>query len=182
MQFFAHLDAARSLVLEVLTVPDGLVLGDDLYTQAMAEACVPCGESIAAGMLYDATTETFAAAPPRPADLATYAKAKRDETEAAGITVNGIAVASDPDSQTRVANAYSGMQVTGATSIRFKATSGFIVLTFDQVKAVGSALFAHTQACFDAESQVDAGLTASPPTITTEAQVDAIFAKVASTY
>lgn len=125
---------------------------------------------------------TFAAPVVPTVDLAAYAKARRDVAETAGITVNGVAVASDPDSQTRVANAYSGMQVTGATSIRFKATAGFLVLTLDQVKAVGSALFAHTQACFDAEDQVDAGLSAAPPTITTTAEVDAIFAAVKAAY
>ncbi|MBP1178493.1 hypothetical protein [Methylobacterium sp. PvR107] len=62
------------------------------------------------------------------------------------------------------------------TVIRFKATSGFVVLSLHQVKAVGSALFAHTQACFDAEDRADAGLAAKPPTVTTTDQVEAMFA------
>ncbi|APT31935.1 hypothetical protein MCBMB27_02644 [Methylobacterium phyllosphaerae] len=120
--------------------------------------------------------------PPPIVDLAAYAKRRRDEAEAAGITIAGLAVASDPDSQTRVSNAYAGMQVTGAASIRFKASAGFVVLTLDQVKAVGSALFAHTQACFDAEGEALAGLSAGPPTITTTAEVDAVFAAVPTAY
>ena len=117
-----------------------------------------------------------------PDGLRIYAKAKRDEAESAGVTVNGVAVASDPESQSRVSNAYSGMGVTGAESIRFKASGGFITLTLDQVKAIGSALFAHTQACFDAEGEVSAGIDATPPTITTLAQVDAAFGAVQRDY
>lgn len=122
------------------------------------------------------------APPPTPTDLAKYAKRKRDETEAAGITLNGVALGSGPDDQTRVANAYAGMQTSGTETIRFKATAGFIELTLAQVKAVGNALFAHTQACFDAEEQADVGLNANPPTITTTAQIDQIFAAVSSAF
>ncbi len=122
------------------------------------------------------------AAPPAASELSAYAKAKRDATEAAGITVNGVAIASDTDSQNRVNNAYNGMVVSGATSIPFKSGSGFVTLSLDQVKAIGTALFAHTQACFSAEDQVDAALAASPPTITTFAEIDALFAAVKSAY
>ena len=117
-----------------------------------------------------------------PAALAAYAKQLRDQTEAGGITVNGIAVQSDIASQNRVSTAYSGMLVSGATSIPFKAASGFITLTVDQLKAVGAALFAHTQACFSAEDSVDAAINASPPAITTRGQVAAAFAAVTSAY
>lgn len=123
-----------------------------------------------------------AAIDPRPVDLFAYAKAKRDATEAAGITVNGVAIASDTDSQNRVNNAYNGMLVSGVTAIPFKSGSGFVTLTLDQVKAIGAALFAHTQACFSAEDQVDAALSASPPAITTAAEVDAVFAAVTSAF
>lgn len=120
--------------------------------------------------------------PPSPAELAAYAKVARDAAEAGGITLGGLAVASGPDDQTRVANAYNGMLVTGAPSIRFKASTGFVVLSLDQVKAVGSALFAHTQACFDAEDQAVTGIVANPPAITTTEQIDAIFAAVPKAY
>jgi len=116
------------------------------------------------------------------AQLGAYAKAKRDETEAAGITVNGVAIASDTDSQNRVNNAYNGMIVSGVASIPFKSGSGFVTLTLEQVKSIGVALFAHTQACFSAEDRVDDALSATPPTITTRAEVDAVFAAVKSAY
>lgn len=188
MQQFMRLDrapAAGAVVLDTsIEVADDHTPGVDIFTEEFAALLVPFVAGVQVGYAQDASGKF--AAPPEPTlsvdQLAAYAKQQRDQTEAAGLTVNGVAVASDPDSQTRVANAYSGMQVTGAASIRFKATAGFIVLTLDQVKAIGSALFAHTQACFDAEDQVDAGLSATPPTITTTAQVDAIFAGVKSAY
>ena len=141
-----------------------------------ASACVQLGWT------YDAASQSFTAPVAPAVDLAAYAKAKRDATEAGGITVNDVSIASDTDSQNRVNNAYNGMVVSGVSSIPFKSGSGFVTLTLDQVKAIGVALFAHTQACFTAEDQVDAGLSASPPTITTTAQVDAIFAAVKSAY
>lgn len=173
--------AGVQTVIDVLVPADGLTVEQTFPPEIVADA-ISAAADVDRGWTTSDGGKTFAAPIVPGIDLSAYAKARRDFTEARGITVNGVAVASDPDSQTRVANAYSGMQVTGATSIRFKATSGFIVLTLDQVKAVGSALFAHTQACFDAEDQIDAGLAANPPTITTLADVDAVFAAVKSAY
>ncbi len=64
--------------------------------------------------------------------------------------------------------------------MKFKAASGWIELTAEQIKAVALAVFAHVQACFAAEDAADAGINAAPPTITTLAEVDAAFAGVAT--
>lgn len=167
-------------VVEIIELPDGMQLADAFHTD-IAEAIVACADaSVGEGWVTSDGGKSFSA--PSGVDLAAYAKAKRDATEASGITVSGVAIQSDTDSQNRVNNAYNGMLVSGATSIPFKSASGFVTLTLDQLKAIGSALFAHTQACFAAEDQVDAALSASPPAIATTAQVDAIFAGVKSAY
>lgn len=62
MQTFAHIQ--DGIVREVLSIPDGLVLGEDLYIPAFAAECVPCDETVVSGMLYDADKETFSEAPP----------------------------------------------------------------------------------------------------------------------
>jgi len=177
MAKFALVRAAEPRVYQV-EPGSGEAQADEPFLVAEPLRWVACPDDTTEFHLFDGSAGFTAPT----VDLSAYAKMKRDATELSGITVNGIAVASDPDSQTRVANAYAGMQVTGAPSIRFKAASGFIVLSLDQVKAIGSALFAHTQACFDAEDEVDAALSAAPPTITTTDQVDAVFAAVRSAY
>ena len=112
------------------------------------------------------------------ADLVAYAAARRFAVEVGGVDVNGVRIATDRDSRSMVANAYAGMQVSGAPSVKFKAASGWIELTTDQLKAIALAVFAHVQACFAAEDGCDAGINASPPTITTYAEVDAAFASL----
>lgn len=109
-------------------------------------------------------------------DLVAYAAAKRYEVETGGIVVNGAPVATDRGSQTMIANALSYVVNSGAASVSYKSPAGFVTLTAEQIKAVGLAVGAHVQACFKAEDDVDAALHASPPTITTLAQVDAAFA------
>ncbi|MBP2494927.1 hypothetical protein ABID82_007288 [Methylobacterium sp. PvP062] len=119
------------------------------------------------------------AAAPSAADLVAYAAARRFAVETGGVVVNGVTVATDRDSQSMVANAYAGMQAGAVASVKFKAASGWIELTADQMKAVALAVFAHVQACFAAEDGCDAGINASPPTITTLAEVNAAFAGLA---
>lgn len=109
-------------------------------------------------------------------DLAAYAAAKRFAVETGGITVSGAPVATDRGSQAMIANALSYVQASGAASVSYKSPAGFVTLSADQIKAVALAVGAHVQACFVAEDAVDAGLHASPPTITALAQVDAAFA------
>lgn len=111
-------------------------------------------------------------------DLAAYAAARRFAVETGGIAVNGAPVATDRGSQAMIANALSYVTASGAASVSYKSPAGFITLSADQVKEVGLAIGAHVQACFAAEDTIDAGIHASPPTVTTLAQIDAAFAAV----
>ncbi|MCJ2144277.1 DUF4376 domain-containing protein [Methylobacterium sp. E-066] len=115
-------------------------------------------------------------------DLSAYAAAKRFAVETGGVTVAGAAIATDRDSQAMIGNAYAYVycQASGAASVSYKSKAGFVTLTADQIKAVALAVSAHVQACFQAEDAVDAALAATPPTITTLAQVDAAFASLAA--
>lgn len=125
--------------------------------------------------------KTFAApgdTAPSVEQLVAYAKAKRDAAEVAGVEVGGVSIDTSLDSQNRIGNAYAYAEAAGLASVTFKAASGWIVLSLDQLKAVSLAVGAHVQACFAAEDACDAGINASPPTITGYAEIDAAFASL----
>ncbi|MGU3475628.1 DUF4376 domain-containing protein [Methylobacterium sp. D48H] len=107
------------------------------------------------------------------ADLVAYAATKRYAVETGGIVVGGAKVATDRDSQGMIGNAFAYVTASGAASVRFKAASGWIALSADQVKALALAVGAHVQAAFAAEDDLDAAINANPPTVTTFAQIDA---------
>ncbi|MGU3665795.1 DUF4376 domain-containing protein [Methylobacterium sp. A49B] len=107
------------------------------------------------------------------AELTAYAAAKRFAVETGGIVVGGASVATDRDSQAMIGNAFAYVTASGAGSVRFKASSGWVTLSADQVKALALAVGAHVQAAFAAEDDLDAAINASPPTVTTAAQIDA---------
>lgn len=169
----------------VVQVPMPVVQGHTLaecYHPDVVALCVSVPEDVQAGWVRG-PKGTFAApvaAPPSIAQLVAYAAARRFTAETGGVIVSGVSVSTDRDSQSMVANAYAGMAASGAASVRFKADSGWIELTFDQLKAVALAVFAHVQACFSAEDAADAAINANPPTITTFAQIDAAFAELAA--
>lgn len=72
--------------------------------------------------------------------------------ETNGITLpSGVAVATKKDDQDRIDTVLNSMERYSLTSVDFKAASGWVTLTYDELKAVGSAIAAHVQACFSAE-------------------------------
>ena len=79
-------------------------------------------------------------------------------------------------SQAMIANAYQFMQVSGAASAQYKSGSGWVQVSADQMKAIALAVGTHVQACFAAEQDLDAKITAG--TVTTMAQIDAAFAAI----
>lgn len=106
-------------------------------------------------------------------DLVAYAAAKRYAVETGGVVVNGAKIATDRGSQAMIVGAYAYVGASGAASIRFKASSGWTTLTAEQVKALALAVGTHVQAAFAVEDDLDAAINASPPTVTTTAQIDA---------
>ena len=103
--------------------------------------------------------------------LIRYSQDKRWQIETGGITVDGIAVDTSRDSQSMTANAHSYLLNSGLMSVEFKATSGWITLSADQVKAVALAIGAHVQACFSMEKLISDKISAGA--ITTTDQIDA---------
>ena len=64
---------------------------------------------------------------------------------------SGVAVATKKDDQDRIDTVLNSMERYGLATVDFKAALGWVTLTYDELKAVGSAIAAHVQACFSAE-------------------------------
>ena len=105
--------------------------------------------------------------------LETYAAAKRFEIETAGITVAGTLVDTSRDSQSMITNALSYVTAASASSVKYKAASGWVTLSADTIKAMALAVGAHVQACFEKEAMIASGIANG--TIKTRAAIDAAF-------
>lgn len=77
---------------------------------------------------------------------------KRKQVETGGVTFpNGMTVSTGIDDQNRITSVIANADLSGVTSVDFKAESGWITLTLDQVKGIAIAIALHVQACFTAE-------------------------------
>lgn len=87
---------------------------------------------------------------------------KRWEKEAGGITFNGMSVATDAVSQTKIIGAVVGVQMDPLSSIQWKMADGtFATLDAAAVTAMAMAVRAHVQACFDNEAVLKAEIEAA---------------------
>lgn len=106
----------------------------------------------------------------RRAEMAQQIADRRWQAEVAGITVNGMAVATDRDSQSLITGAALAAMRDPAYVCRWKTATGFVELNAEQLTAVADTVRAHVQACFDREAallaELDAG-TLTPELIET---------------
>ena len=131
---------------------------------------------VAEGWLVDDNGDVTAPLAPL-MDFRAYAAAARFDKETAGITVGNAPIATDRDSQAMITGMWATAQMNPAVSVQFKsAGGGFATINAAQIQSIAAAVSAHIQACFAAEGQVDAAITAG--TITTTAQIDQAFAAI----
>ena len=71
----------------------------------------------------------------------------RWEHETGGIDLGGVRVLTGIEDQNRIATAMIGAPAT----LNFKAESGWVTLTLEQLQGIAAAITAHVQACFSAE-------------------------------
>lgn len=114
--------------------------------------------------------------PPTISDLLAYLADKRWQVETGGFLFNGLAIATDLNSQVKVA----GAKVNALADPNFEITNwktgpGIFVPLLDNatIIAIGNAVTVHVQTCFDKEQELTAAILADPPTITTYAEIDA---------
>lgn len=110
---------------------------------------------------------------PTVANLLRYVGQVRQQRAAAGVTVNGIAVATDPDSLVLLAGSVQLCQINPSTTIQWHISgNGSVSLTAQQVIGLGVAVGEYIQAGFATVANLAAGIQAYPPTITTFEQID----------
>ena len=76
----------------------------------------------------------------------------RYAAEIAGVTVGGVVVRTDRESQALITGAALKATQDGTYSCTWKAESGFVTLDAATVLAVADAVRTHVQTCFDAEA------------------------------
>lgn len=80
--------------------------------------------------------------------------AARYEAECAGITIQGVEIATDRDSQGLILGAVVQAQTTPGYTVNWKTKQGFVTLTAEQIIAIATVVRAHVQACFDREAEL----------------------------
>lgn len=146
-----------------------LLAGDD-WRDLFPDGVV--SETANVGDVWDGQTFSQPPAPaPDAAELEAYAAERRWQAETGGIVVNGARIATDDRSKTLITGARIKADQDAAHTLRFKVGGPFVTLTAPQIIAISDAVFAHTQASFDAEADVQAAILAG--TVTSYAEIDA---------
>lgn len=84
--------------------------------------------------------------------------AARYQAETAGITLNGMHLPTDRDSQALVTGAALAAVLDPNYHCQWKTAEGFVDLEASQIIAIATAMRTHVQACFDREAQLLAAL------------------------
>lgn len=78
--------------------------------------------------------------------------ALRWQHETGGLTLpSGVRVATGIDDQNRITSVIANAQLAGVQSVDFKAASGWVTVTVQELQAIAAAIAVHVQACFTAE-------------------------------
>jgi len=107
-------------------------------------------------------------------DLVAYASNKRWEKETGGIEIDGAIIDTSVESQNRINGAYNYALENPAKNVSFKAASGWVQLSAEEMIAIGRAVGDHVQGMFALERAIAAEIASG--TITTVEQIDAAFA------
>lgn len=110
---------------------------------------------------------------PEPTSLQSRAALRRWQREVGGITVDGLAVATDDRSKMMLMGARIAAVADENFSTQWKTPVGFITLDAPTIIALSNAVLAHVDACFAIEAGVLADITSGE--ITTPAEIDAAF-------
>jgi len=116
-------------------------------------------------------TLTRSTPPPTKPELLARAQSKRRELEIGGITVAGVPVYTDPESQSKLHAARTAAKEDNAYTVKWKGAGGaFFTLNAAQIIGIADAVRQHVQDCFAAEEAV--ALKINDDTYTTYAAVD----------
>ena len=110
--------------------------------------------------------------------LLAYAAQVRFNIETGGLAIStNLTVSTDLQSQSMITGAYNYVTANPGATLNWKTLdSTFVILTADEIIEIADAVGAFVQACFTAEAAVAVGI--GNATITTPAQIDAVFAAI----
>jgi hypothetical protein len=94
----------------------------------------------------------------------------RFNAEIAGVTINGVSIKTDRESQGLITGAALKAMQDNTYVCRWKGIDGFVELTAPQIIAIADAVRQHVQSCFDHEAELLPLIEAA----TTEAELEAI--------
>ena len=94
----------------------------------------------------------------------------RYNAEIAGITINGVSIKTDRESQGLITGAALKAMQDNTYTCKWKGIDGFIELTAPQIIAIADAVRQHVQSCFDHEAELLPLIEAA----TTEAELNLI--------
>lgn len=88
--------------------------------------------------------------------------ARRWQAETGGITLASMPIKTDEDTQRKITGAYVQAAKNPDMTVRWKMGAGvFMTLDAETIIAIGDAVTAHIQACFDREAEVSADILAA---------------------
>lgn len=113
-------------------------------------------------------------APPTQEELLDYLANKRWQVEIGGTEFNGMMIATDRDSQTKIAAAWAKAKDDPEFTITNWKIGPEIFVNLDNstIIAIGDAVTAHVQQCFNKEAELTAKILADPPEITTFEEIE----------
>lgn len=79
---------------------------------------------------------------------------RRYQAESAGILINGMAVATDRDSQALITGAALAASLDDTYTCNWKTGEGFVLLDAKTLLVIAKTVRAHVQACFDREAEL----------------------------
>jgi hypothetical protein len=94
----------------------------------------------------------------------------RYNTEIAGVTINGVSIKTDRESQGLITGAALKAMQDSTYVCKWKGIDGFVELTAPQIIAIADAVRQHVQGCFDREAELQPLIEAA----TTEAELNLI--------
>ena len=80
--------------------------------------------------------------------------ARRFQVETGGVTVEGVQINTDRDSQSLLTGAAFAASLDPGYHIKWKAATGFVDLTGEQILGIASQVRAFVQACFNREAEL----------------------------
>lgn len=98
------------------------------------------------------SAEKTAALQSKKSELLASATAKRWEVETGGVTFSdGVRVGTTTQDQNRITTVIANSHLASVATVDFKAESGWVTLTLEELQSVAAAIALHVQACFSAE-------------------------------